>query len=209
VRVLPILVLWWCVASFGFGIVLYAVNEVAQPTRAKKSDDFSRSVLAIGYDSLLFLGLVLVFGTIEYTIGIPSKVTVREDAFLAQFERGKAIERVGLFGEQPILTLAVSKHALVDVKHEGELDCSERALRFPFQPMGGVFLKAKWFYVVHVKGNKTTIEKKVAKKGEDSMGVENSDGPGTEAFFPDDRNRFITALRAASSTRESQSDEGP
>eukprot|EP01043_Picozoa_sp_COSAG02_P041934 COSAG02_NODE_3523_length_6615_cov_49.626918_2_plen_537_part_00 len=208
-RVLPVLVLWWFVASFGFAIVVYAVKEVVQPTRAKKPDDFTRSVLAVGYDSLIFLGVVLIFGTVEYFIGVPSQVTVHKDAFLAQFERGRAIERMGLFGEQPVFTLAVPKHALVDVEQEGELDCFERVLRFPFQPMGGVFLKAKRFYVVKVKGKKTIVERKVAKKGEDSKSVQNSDGPETEIFYPDDCDRFVAALRVAGSSAESRSNEVP
>ena len=195
-----VLVLWWFVVSFGFGIVIYAVKEVVQPTRAAKPDDFTRSVLAVGYDSLVFLGAVLIFGTIEYFIGVPSQVTVHKDAFLAQFKRGKTIERMGLFGEQPVFTLAVPMHALVDVKQEGELDCFERVLRFPFQPMGGVFLKAKRFYVVQVKGKVTIVERKVAKEGEDSKSVQNSDGPDTEIFYPDDPQKFVAALRAEGSS---------
>lgn len=208
-RVVPVLILWWCVVSFGFNIAVYAVKEVVQPTRAKKPDDFTRSVLAVGYDSLIFLGVVLIFGTIEYFIGVPSRVTAHKDAFLAQFDRGKVIERMGLFGEQPVFTLAVPKHALVDVKQERELECFERVLRFPFQPMGGVFLKAKQFYIVQVKGKQTIVERKVAKEGEDSKNVQNSDGPGTEIFYPDDCDRFVAALRALESSTERQSNEMP
>ena len=184
VRVLPILALWWCCVDFGFKIALYGIQEVVQPGRPKVEGEFAHRVLALGFGSLIFLALVLVFGSMEYFNGVPSEVAVREDALVVRLDRGKACD-------QPLLSLAVPKAAIVSVKHERELDCFERLLRFPFQEMGGVLLTAKFFFVVKVQGKKTTVEKKVAND-EQGMDVKVAD---TEVFYPSDREGFVGALR--------------
>ena len=65
-----------------------------------------------------------------------------------------------------------------------------RLFRLPFQEMGGVLLKAKFFFVVKVQGKKTIVEKKVASD-EKGMDVRVAD---TEAFYPADREGFVAAL---------------
>jgi hypothetical protein len=202
VRVPPMLALYWAVVNYGFRIFVYALQELVQPGRPKLENEFALAVLAVRVETFVFLGLVLAFGTAQFYHGLPSQVVLREDALVMRLDRATALA-CGM--AQPSTSLVVPARHVVAAVHNSEQDCVERAMRLPFEEAGGIYVKARLFYV-HTQGkNKIVVERKVAKDASEGRDVKVGE---KEAFYPpaEQKAAFVERLRNHASSEVATSE---
>ena len=186
-RVLPMCALYWVIVSYGFSIAIFFFKELANPGRAKQENEFRNTVLIPSYESIVFGGIVIFYGSLDYLQGLPSRVRVDFDALRVTLDRATTLGCQDIVGANPktIIVPLSCPSSPDNVRSAGQIeDCAEKAITCLFEEPDGMVVRARRYYIVTDTKKAISIERRCCKAERASEGRVVKCGDHFTAFFP-------------------------